>query len=134
MARHNTVKAAVSRIQRIRTLRDEKREVTGLIDETQLEAIGLLDDLGQSSISYEDDGMTHKGTVVRGTTLEINPLKLKKKLGAKRYNRLTTASLDMGKLESAIAAGDVDPKDVSACSSEKDKKPYIKITASKSRL
>ena len=133
VARHNTVQAAVKRLKAIRDLRDEKRLVEGSITENQLEAIALIEDLGQSTLSFEDESVTYKGTVVRGTSLDINALKLKKRLGAARFKKLTTASLDMAKLESAIAAGDVDPADVAACSTESERKPFIRITASKSK-
>ena len=131
MAHGNTRKAIAKRISTIRTLRDTKREIDNDINVTSVDAITMMDEAGLDTISYEDDGIKIKGTVVKGTSLNINALKLKKKLGATAFNKLTTRTLDMNKLEAAIAEGVIDPKTVSACSTEEPKKPYIRITQRK---
>lgn len=45
----------------------------------------------------------------------VDPEKLKKAMGAPAFNKLTSAHLDQGKLEAAIALGHLDPNVVSAC-------------------
>jgi len=50
----------------------------------------------------------------------INPEKLKKALGAKEFNKLTTRTLDESKLEDAIHAGDIDPRIVASCMEHSD--------------
>lgn len=69
------------------------------------------------------------GTVVEGTTLTVNQERLKKLLGASRWRKVTTPTLDMAKLEAAVAEGLVTPEEVAECSDEVPKAAYIRVTA-----
>ena len=55
---------------------------------------------------------------------------LKTKLGAQMWNKVTTRSLDRGKLDAFIASGEVDAMTVAAASSELPNRPFLKITKS----
>lgn len=118
---------AQARITDLKLLRAEKKELEAEIDEVQQEGIALLDKLDQKSITFELEGRTITGTKVEGSTLEFDVAKLKKRLGTSLWNRVSTRTLDKAKLESLLAAGDIDPKIVAACSDEKPKKPYIRV-------
>lgn len=62
----------------------------------------------------------------------IDPEKLKKKLGAQKYNKLTSAVLDEAKVEAAIQLGEVDPNVVASCMSE-NKTNYLEARFTKKR-
>lgn len=62
----------------------------------------------------------------------VNPDKLKKKLGARAYNKLTTPVLDESKIEAAIKLGDLDPNVVSACM-ETTETEYLEARFTKKR-
>lgn len=77
---------------------------------------------------YEGDIHEIKATVVAGTRIITDEPALKKKLGARVWDRVTTKKLDKAKLEDAIATGEVDATVVAACSEEIPNKVYIRPT------
>ena len=58
----------------------------------------------------------------------MNEPKLKRKIGAKVYNKLCVLKFDKDKLNKALADGTVHIGDVAECSEEVDRKAYIRIT------
>lgn len=100
----------------------------------QDEALGLMDEIGLKSFSYDDgEGHTVKGTRVQATRLEFDQPQLKKAVGAAQWNKITVRVLDTGLLEDAIAEGRIDPVKVAACSDEIKNKPYVKLSSKKSK-
>lgn len=73
-----------------------------------------------------DDGTVLKATRTEGrTSTTLNDQKLRTRLGAVLWNKVTSRALDKGKLDSAIASGVVDAVVVAACIEETKGKPYI---------
>lgn len=121
-------KLAESQVSRLRDLRADKRELEDSISEIQAAGIKSLKTLGQKSIGFDYDDSKVTGTLVQPTSLIIDETKLKKRVGAKVWRKITKPILDREKLETAIAEGLVTPQTVAACSSEEPKSPYIRIT------
>lgn len=71
-------------------------------------------------------------TVVRREIVRWNEPGLKRALGARVFNKLTTAKLDTKKLDAAIAAHQVDPLQVVAYGEVVPGKTYVKVTEVKS--
>ncbi len=72
------------------------------------------------------DGGT--ATMVSPTTLETDEEALKKKIGARNFNRITKVVIDKKLLEANIAAGYINPQVVADCSEVIPKESYILIT------
>ena len=75
---------------------------------------------------------SYKATCVKSETVKIDEAGLKEKLGEEVWEQITTPKLDMKKLESLVATGDIDPELVAHYSSIVPRTPYIKITKIKS--
>ncbi len=71
------------------------------------------------------------GTLVTPSVVEVDEARLKRKIGAKVWHKLTREVLDKSKLDDALATGLVDIADVALCSSEVPRSPYIKISVKK---
>ena len=75
----------------------------------------LMED-GPKKIKLDFDSETTATVSVKERdNSKIDPEKLKKKLGAQAYNRLTTPVLDEAKVEAAIQLGEVDANVVASC-------------------
>ena len=68
-----------------------------------------------------------KGTVIKPSSVVIDPARLKRKLGAARWNAVSNRVLDKTKLERAIVDGVVDPVEVAECSEEVPGTVYIRV-------
>lgn len=64
--------------------------------------------------------------------LELDEDRLKKAIGAKAFNKLTTPVLDEAKVEAAIQLGDLDPNVVASCTSTSIT-PYLEVRFTKKR-
>jgi len=128
--------AAIKVVVRLRDLRSEKREIEDEISGVQSEGIQFLKEhLKIKSLAFDDpDDQTVKitGTLVEPTSLILDEGKLKKKVGASVWNKITKRVLDRALLESAVASGLITPSTVASCASEEPKAPYIRITEKRS--
>ncbi len=86
-----------------------------------------LEKAGAKSHTYEG----HRATVVKTSSYAFNESGLKKALGARVFNKMTTAKLDKKKLEAAMEAGDVDPRIVATYATEREGAAHIRLTESK---
>lgn len=90
----------------------------------------LIEQLALRGIkSHEFDG--HRATVVKSSTYVFDEKGLRKAVGARSYNKWTTAKLDRKKLEKAVEAGDLDPVVLASYATEKEGAPYIRLTEKK---
>lgn len=113
-------------------LRRKRDDLSQQYEDTQEATIGLFEGQGVETVLVDVDESTRvQATVVGGTLLDIDEVKLRKRLGAKVYDGLCTSKLDRSKLEDAVARGEVDPVAVAACSTERPKKKFIKLTFKK---
>jgi hypothetical protein len=103
--------------EQIAALERVKAEVTGRVVEA-------LEQSGRSTVTAQ--GV--KGTLVKASTVVIDPDKLKGDLTAAMWKRVTKQVLDKEMLEAHVATGDIDPNVVAAASEEKFSKPYIKVS------
>lgn len=106
---------------------EERRKAYGeeLLPEMQNQQVNKL------KIDYDSD----RSVTVSVKEREVNRIdesKLRKRIGASAYNKLTTASLDEAKLEAAIKLGEVDRNIVAECM-ETTKKPYLEARFGKKR-
>jgi hypothetical protein len=94
-------------------------------DETAPRVMEELRKAGQKSrkVQWSD---THDvvARIKTRDTSQIDAERLKKAIGAKQYNRLTSPQLDEAKVESAIQLGELDQNVVSQCMEER-KSEYI---------
>lgn len=115
------------------TLRDIERSA-----ENKRKAYGqeLLPDMQNQQVKklkIDYDSETDATVAVKEReTSKINEEKLKKRIGAQAYNRLTTASLDEAKLEAAIRLGEIDRNIVAECM-ETSSRPYLEARFTKKR-
>lgn len=82
----------------------------------------------QGTKTVTAQGGAVKGTLVAGTRITIDEDALKKALSAAQWKKVTKQVLDKERLEAHIVTGDVDPNVVAAASTEKDTKPYIRVS------
>lgn len=108
--------------------RGEAKELTEHAKALQPDVVQAIESMGQKSASIEHDGFLYTGTVVRGSSMRLDPDKLKTRIGAKLWNRVTTRTLDSAKLEAAVANGLISEHDVAICSEEVEREPFIKGT------
>lgn len=128
-------KSVIKLVTELRDLRLTKKEIEEDISGVQKEAIGILKNhLKQKSIAFDlphdtkDETIKVTGTLVEPTSLIFDEEKLKKKVGASTWNKITRRVLDRSLLEEAVARGLVSPATVASCASEEPKNPYIRVT------
>ena len=128
-------------VKRISALKVEVSEREELRKQLEEKLIKLLEaDLYPLSESfmlqekYDEEVFITKVTVVRPTSIDIDEEGLKNELKPSQWKAITTLSLDKKKLEDNVARGKIDIDVVAKNSTEKPKKPYLKITHSKKAL
>lgn len=133
------------RVQRPRevTIKDRAREYANLKHiereaETARKEYGseLLPEMVETGttkvkIDFDEDTDATVSVKTRENTT-VDQDKLKKAIGAKAFNRLTTPMLDDAKIEAAIKLGDLDPNVVSSCMSTTEN-DYLEARFTKKR-
>lgn len=107
-------------------LKERQKDLAEQVFEAEKRLIDALESKGQKSVSANNGDLT--GTLVKGSTITINEESLKKALGAGLWKKVTKQVLDKERLEAHIVTGDIDPNVVAQHSTEKDRKPFIKVT------
>lgn len=107
-------------------LKQTAKETQEEFEEVQKRVISTLERTGKKSITANDRNL--RGTLVKGSTMVLDDEALKKTLGAKIWNKITKRVLDKEKLEAHIVTGEVDKHLVAQCTTEKDSKPYIRLS------
>ncbi|QGJ92971.1 hypothetical protein SEA_KABOCHA_82 [Gordonia phage Kabocha] len=117
-------------IVRISDLRKRADDLKAVIDQEQAELLAAMEESGLNSAQTTDPatGDVVQATVVKGEIVTTDDTKLKKRVGATVWNKITTRTLDKGLLDSAIKAGTVSDVDLAASSTVRQRKPFIKIT------
>lgn len=96
--------------------------------EAQPEIIESMESANVSRRVVTDDDVKVTATIVRGTTVELDPERLKKAIGAREWNKLTKRVLDSSLVKKAVDDGTLDPAVVAECSVEKEKTPYVRTS------
>ena len=107
-------------------LKEMQRDLADQVLEVEMRLVEALEKKGQKTVSANNGDLN--GTLVKGTTVSINEEALKKALGAPLWKKVTKQVLDKERLEAHIVTGEVDPNVVASVSTEKDRKPFIKVT------
>lgn len=71
---------------------------------------------------------TFKATLVEPETVVIDPERLKLKVGAQLWEKITVRVLDTGKLDEVVASGQITKVQVADCSEIKASEPYIRTS------
>lgn len=82
---------------------------------------------GRWTVSAQDGYEKITGTLVEATRIVIDEPRLKKKVGAAMWDKITKKALDKEKLAAAIVVGDVDPNVVAEVSEEVPNSPYVRV-------
>lgn len=121
-------KAIQEAIELLRYHRARKAESEDSAKTYQDEAIAGMKGMDVKSFSYEAEGQKVKATLVSPTKLVPNEAGLKKALGTKLWQKVSTRTLDIGKLEALMAAGEIDPSLVAQYFKDEPKGEYLRIT------
>lgn len=105
-------------------LMDERRK------ELEQEIIEFLPEQTQS-VEWEHELGVAKATVVYSSTVVIDDDGLKNDLTPAQWKKITTLVVDQKALENLVARGDIDIAIVAKNSTEKPRKPYVRISMPK---
>ena len=105
----------------------EEQRVGKNQDGIECQLAALMKEWGITSTSVMEGPVKVTGTLVESTGLTIDEERLKRAVGATKWQGITSRVLDRAKLEDAIAKGVIDPTLVAECSQETPRRPYVKI-------
>lgn len=119
-----------NQVVRISDLRKRADDLKATIDREQQELLDSMEEAGLTKVQATDPatGDVVQATVVKGEIVTTDDAKLKKRVGATIWNKITNRTLDKSLLDAAIKAGDVSSVDVAAASTVRPKKTFVKIT------
>ncbi|CAB4195084.1 hypothetical protein UFOVP1279_32 [uncultured Caudovirales phage] len=115
-----------SLVEKLVAAKEVKAEAEAAVDALQIAVMDLFKEYGLDA--SHDPFTGHSATLVTPSSIVVNEPKLKRKIGAKVYNKLCVLKFDKDKLNKALADGTVHIGDVAECSEEVDRKAYIRIT------
>ena len=115
-------------------LRFNEKEAEAKRKEYGQEVLEVMQRTATPKVKVDFDEATDATVAVKHReTVKIDEDRLKKALGAKVFNKLTTPVLDEAKVEAAIKLGEVDPNVVEACL-ETTTRPYLEARFTKKRM
>lgn len=119
-----------NRVVRISDLRKRADDLKAVIDQEQADLMNDMEEAGFDKVQVTDpaSGDVIQATVVKGEIVTTDDAKLKKRVGATIWNKITSRTLDKSLLEAAIKAGDVSDVDVASASTVRPRRPFVKIT------
>lgn len=97
-------------------------------DEAKAKLLDYMEELEITNATVSDGEHKASSTVVRSKTTTYNEDRLKKRLGATLWNKVTTRKLDEKKLAAYVKAGDIETSVVAEAITETPRKPYVKVT------
>lgn len=116
-------------LERLDELKGQRDTIAEQIKEVQDEVVATMTAEGKKSFKgVATNGDSLNATVVQSTRLNIDEVKLARRLGKTVWMRVSTRVLDKKKLEAQIAAEQVDPMAVAECSDEIPNSPYVRLT------
>jgi hypothetical protein len=108
--------------QRRRTKLDE------YIKELQHELCGAMAADQVKTFDVDHGDRVVKATYVSSTRTQVDEVSLKKALGAREFNKITTRKVDNKLIEKAIISGNIDARIVSQNTTIVKTTPYVRIT------
>jgi hypothetical protein len=116
-------------IVNLSTLRGQKTLIEDQIKDSQTRVVKAFQVAGTKSHKFVGpDGSVYSASFQQTEKVTLDEAKLKKRLGSALWNQITTKVLDRKKLDAAVAAGDIKPTDLSACSNVSLSAPFTKVT------
>lgn len=112
-------------IGEIVALEAQKKEVTTQLDDLKAKCVDLMLGIDTDEVI----GDTHRLTLIKATTLEINQDKLADVIGVERFDDCCRIVFDQKKLEDQMAIGNITADEVAKAAYEKEKKPYVRLYA-----
>lgn len=112
-------------------VKESIKTATAAADAIHAELVEYMTNEGVDALtSVDHDTKSHriKATLVKGTSIVIDEGRLMTELGTRLWTKVTSRTLDRKKLDTAIADGTVDPSIVAHASSEKPRKPYVRLS------
>ena len=109
-------------------LKEEKAEVEERLKKVQHQLVLQMEAEGADVVKLPD-GRT--AVVVSPERTVIDEVKLKKKLGARKYATIVKTTVDKDKLEAKVASGAIDMLDVAECATVVPSAKYIKVVGRK---
>lgn len=117
-----------AQVEQREDLKDKIADLNDTLKDINTDLLIGLTDRGVSTHTFVRNGRRYKVTKVQGKSLVIDEKKLRKRVGAAMWNRITTRTLDRKKLDAYVASGEVNTTVLAECSHEVDKTPYVKVT------
>ena len=121
-----------SRIGELFRIKGDLASLDARKKELEDEIIKLLDDKQLDSYEWEDNGLAGKATPVFSSTISFDVDGLEEELGQGMWRQVTHRVLDQKKREDKVSKGKIDISVVADHSTEKARRPYIKVTLAKS--
>jgi hypothetical protein len=108
-----------------------RNEVSLLNDkakELQADILAEMDRAKMKSHAWTDANNQKRSiSRIQSTTTIIDEPRLKKRLGAGLWNKITNRTLDKHKLDAYIKSGDIDVKIIAECSEDRTASPFVKV-------
>ncbi len=114
----------------IENLRWQARQLGEEASDAQRELLVLMARDNDDSFKFTDPKTGSRFSVVRVSpkSLVIDELKLRKKVGAEMWRKISRSVLDRPKLDAALKGGSISPRTLAQVSTEKDGTEYVKVT------
>lgn len=114
--------------KKVKDAKDAADEAAHEADVAKAKLLEYMEELDLSKASVSDGEHKANSTLVRSVTKSYNEDRLKKRIGAPLWNKITTRKLDEKKLGAYVKAGDIDTSVVAEAITETPRKPYVKVT------
>lgn len=109
-------------------LKKDQDDIANDIKTVQGELCDLMSSNEIKTYDFETGPYEVKATYVSTTKTKVDEVSLKKAIGARTFNTLTTRKIDNGLLEKAIIDGKIDARIVSQSTAIVKSAPYVRIT------
>lgn len=115
--------------EHVQDLQGQMKTIKEEVDMVKGRMMDRMDERNRKSLKVKfSDGKVHNIAKVQATSVHILWDKLKKRVGAGMWKKITIQVPDQKLLEAHMANGEIDPTVVAECSEETAAKPYIKVT------
>lgn len=111
-------------LEKLNTLKIKHADLSTAIENQNGIVALLFDQRGQKSRAHGG----YRYTLVRAERTKINELGLKKAIGARAFNKLTTAKVDPAKVKTAVEEGTLDPVILGQHAENVLNKPSVRIS------
>lgn len=93
----------------------------------QADLIALMDSAGTGAMEVEHEGLILDAKVMRNSSIVIDEVALRDRIGEELWDKITTQTMDKKKLEAFVGSGEISATLVAQCATEKPIAPFIRI-------